>query len=564
MSLASESNNRGIMNSINGTTFKEMLAGGAKALEFNRALIDELNVFPVPDGDTGTNMSLTISTAMREVGLADTEEIHKIAVAFSKGALKGARGNSGVITSQIFKGFAIALDNKTELNAKIFAEALKKGTEIAYSAVTKPKEGTILTVVRVISENAVKFARGKNVDFVEFLKDVIEAGVQILAKTPEMLPVLAKAGVVDAGGQGLLTILEGFYAAITGEEIKMIKADAVRPEALGAVASEEDMLVNDYENITFQYCTEFFITHLNSSTMSSQIDKFRDYLMTIGDCVVVVGDLELVKTHVHTNQPDLALKAALKLGELDGVKIENMVEQNRKIKGETDDKKKSKKKVPQKDFAMVSICAGDGISAIFKDLMVDVVVEGGQTMNPSVYDILGAVNSTNAKNVFVLPNNSNIIFAAQQAQELADVNVFVIPTTCTPEGISAALAFSPECTAEENFENMKASFGGVKTVEVTHAVRNTRMNGFSVKEGDIIAIANKKIVAKSTSITEATLTSVRKICANCDMVTLYYGEGVTESEAEHVAEVIETEYPDIEVAVYYGGQPHYYYILSAE
>jgi DAK2 domain fusion protein YloV len=552
------------MNSINGTTFKEMLAGGAKALEFNRALIDELNVFPVPDGDTGTNMSLTITTAMREVGLADTDEIDKIAVAFSKGALKGARGNSGVITSQIFKGFAVALDNKTELDAKTFAEALKKGTEIAYSAVTKPKEGTILTVVRVISENAVKLARGKNVDFVEFLQQVIDAGAQILAKTPEMLPVLAKAGVVDAGGQGLLTILEGFYATITGTEIKMIKADAVRPEAISAVQNEEDMLVNDYDNITFQYCTEFFITHLNSTTMSSQIDKFRDYLMTIGDCVVVVGDLELVKTHVHTNQPDLALKAALKLGELDGVKIENMIEQNRKIKGEDDSKKKSKKKVPQKDFAMVSICAGDGISAIFKDLMVDVVVEGGQTMNPSVYDILGAVNSTNAKNVFVLPNNSNIIFAAQQAQELADVNVFVIPTTCTPEGISAALAFSPDCTAEENFENMKSSFAGVKTVEVTHAVRNTRMNGFSVKEGDIIAIANKKIVAKSSSITEATLTSVRKICANCDMVTLYYGEGVVESEAMHVAEVIETEYPDIEVAVYYGGQPHYYYILSAE
>ena len=552
------------MININGTQFKEMLAGGAKALEFNRALIDELNVFPVPDGDTGTNMSLTITTAMREVGLADTDEIDKIAVAFSKGALKGARGNSGVITSQIFKGFAIALDNKTELNAKIFAEALKKGTEIAYSAVTKPKEGTILTVVRVIGENAVKFAKGKNVDFVEFLQQVIEAGAQILAKTPEMLPVLAKAGVVDAGGQGLLTILEGFYAAITGTEIKMIKADAVRPEAISAVQNEEDMLVNDYDNITFQYCTEFFITHLNSTTMSSQIDKFRDYLMTIGDCVVVVGDLELVKTHVHTNHPDLALKAALKLGELDGVKIENMVEQNRKIKGEDDSKKKSKKKVPQKDFALVSICAGDGISAIFKDLMVDVVVEGGQTMNPSVYDILGAVNSTNAKNVFVLPNNSNIIFAAQQAQELADVNVFVIPTTCTPEGISAALAFSPDCTAEENFENMKSSFAGVKTVEVTHAVRNTRMNGFSVKEGDIIAIANKKIVAKSSSITEATLTSVRKICANCDMVTLYYGEGVTETEAAHVAEVVETEYPDLEVAVYYGGQPHYYYILSAE
>ena len=556
------------MNSINGTTFKEMLAGGVKALELNRALIDELNVFPVPDGDTGTNMSLTISTAMREVGLADTDELDKIALAFSKGALKGARGNSGVILSQIFKGFAVALDNKTELTAKDFAEAMKKGTEIAYGAVTKPKEGTILTVIRVASENAVKFAKGRNVDFVKFLSQVIEAGEQILAKTPEMLPVLAKAGVVDAGGRGLLTIFEGFYAVLTGEEIKMIKDDAVRPAALivnanGTEATEEDILVNDYDNITFQYCTEFFITHLNSTTTLSNIDKFRDYLMTIGDCVLVIGDLELVKTHVHTNHPDQALKAALKLGELDGVKIENMVEQNRKIKGESDSKKKTKRE-PEKDFAMVSICAGDGLSAIFKDLMVDVVVEGGQTMNPSVYDILGAINSAGGKNVYVLPNNPNIIFAAEQAKELADVNVFVIPTTCTPEGISAALAFSPDCTAEENYENMKASFGGIKTVEVTHAVRNTRMNGFSVKEGDIIAISNKKIIAKSTSITEATLNSVRKVCADCDMVTLYYGEGVTENEAMHVAEVIEAEYPDLEVAAYYGGQPHYYYILSAE
>lgn len=556
------------MNSINGTTFKEMLAGGVKALELNRALIDELNVFPVPDGDTGTNMSLTISTAMREVGLADTDELDKIALAFSRGALKGARGNSGVILSQIFKGFAVALDNKTELTAKDFAEAMKKGTEIAYGAVTKPKEGTILTVIRVASENAVKFAKGRNVDFVKFLSQVIEAGEQILAKTPEMLPVLAKAGVVDAGGRGLMTIFEGFYAVLTGEEIKMIKDDAVRPAALivnanGTEATEEDILVNDYDNITFQYCTEFFITHLNSTTTLSNIDKFRDYLMTIGDCVLVIGDLELVKTHVHTNHPDQALKAALKLGELDGVKIENMVEQNRKIKGESDSKKKTKRE-PEKDFAMVSICAGDGLSAIFKDLMVDVVVEGGQTMNPSVYDILGAINSAGGKNVFVLPNNPNIIFAAEQAKELADVNVYVIPTTCTPEGISAALAFSPDCSAEENYENMKSSFSGLKTVEVTHAVRNTRMNGFSVKEGDIIAISNKKIVAKSTSITEATLNSVRKVCADCDMVTLYYGEGVTENEAMHVAEVIESEYPDLEVAAYYGGQPHYYYILSAE
>lgn len=551
------------MLSINGTKFKEMLAGGAKALELNRALVDELNVFPVPDGDTGTNMFLTMASAVRELGVSDSTDIGKISLAFAKGALTGARGNSGVILSQILKGFAVAFENKTEINAKDFSAALKKGTEIAYSAVQKPKEGTILTVVRVMAENSVKIAKRK-IEFEEFLKQVIAAGEEILQKTPEMLPVLAKAGVVDAGGRGLLTIIDGFYSTLVGEEIKMIREDAVRPViSSDLLATEEDVMTNDYEHITFQYCTEFFITHLKTATTLSDIDKYRDYLTQIGDCVLVIGDLDMVKTHVHTNEPDKALKAALKLGELIDIKIENMVEQNRKIKGETGDEQKSKK-VPKKEFAMVSVCAGDGMAAIFKDLLVDVVVEGGQTMNPSVQDILGAINAADAKNVFVLPNNPNIILAAEQAKEIADVNVFVVPTTCMPEGVSAALVFSTEVSAEENFENMKESYQNVKSAEITHAVRNTRMNGYSVKEGDIIGICNKKIVAKSGSIAEATVMTASKIAKDADMLTLYYGEDVTEQEANRVVEILTEAKPDLEIAVYYGGQPHYYYVLSAE
>lgn len=550
------------MTAINGVKYKEMLAGGAKALEINRAAIDELNVFPVPDGDTGTNMSLTIASAMREVNTTDSDELSEITAAFSKGALKGARGNSGVILSQIFKGFSVALDAKTEMGAKDFAAALKRGTEIAYSAVTRPKEGTILTVVRVMAETAVSISR-KNISFVDFLEQVVDAGEKILQKTPEMLPVLAKAGVVDAGGRGLLTIIDGFYRVLTEKEIVPFDGKSVKVEKTEEVKSSRDFvsLDNDYENITFQYCTEFFITHLHKETTESDIDKFRDYLMTIGDCVLVIGDIELVKTHVHTNHPDLALKSALKMGELDGVKIENMLEQHRKIVG---DKEKQNAKEELKEFAMVSIASGDGMANIFKDLLVDVVVEGGQTMNPSVYDILNAVNSTKAKNVFVFPNNSNIILAAEQAKELAEINVLVVPTTCMPEGISAALVFSPDISAEENFENMKAASSNIKSAEITHAVRSTRMNGFSVKEGDIIGIYKKNIVAKSNSIEDTALSTAKKIAEDAEVLTVYYGENVTEQDAEKLTSQLAEVYPELEIASYYGGQPHYYYILAAE
>ena len=548
---------------IDGLKFKEMLQGGAKALEMNRAIVDELNVFPVPDGDTGTNMSLTLASAVREANACGSLLIDEIALAFSKGALKGARGNSGVISSQIFRGFAVALEGKADLSPKTFAECLKKGTEIAYSAVTKPKEGTILTVVRAMAEEAQTASKDKKIDFESFLKRVIDAGEEILQRTPDMLPVLKKAGVVDAGGRGLVTVFDGMYRTLIGEELVLISGGKVATEEsapLAAPSEEFDPLENDYEHITFQYCTEYFITHLKNEVTTAAINKYRDYLMTIGDCVLVIGDTDLVKTHVHTNHPDRALKAALGLGELDGVKIENMLEQNRKIHAND----KPDKEEELKEYAMISICTGEGMANIFKDLMVDIVVEVGQTMNPSVDDILKAINDAKAKNVFVLPNNSNIILAANQAKELAKVEVYVIPTTNMPEGISASLAFDSDSTPEDNYENMCVAMQDVTCAEITHAVRSTRMNRFSVKEGDIIGICEKKIVAKSQSIEEATLDTIRKIAKDKDMLTLYYGKDVAEDEANALIQKVSEEFDWLETACYAGGQPHYFYIISAE
>lgn len=378
-----------------------------------------------------------------------------------------------------------------------------------------------------------------------------------------MLPVLKKAGVVDAGGRGLVTVFDGMYRTLIGEELVLISGGKVATEEsapLAAPSEEFDPLENDYEHITFQYCTEYFITHLKNEVTTAAINKYRDYLMTIGDCVLVIGDTDLVKTHVHTNHPDRALKAALGLGELDGVKIENMLEQNRKIHAND----KPDKEEELKEYAMISICSGEGMANIFKDLMVDTVVEGGQTMNPSVDDILKAINDAKAKNVFVLPNNSNIILAANQAKELAKAEVYVIPTTNMPEGISASLAFDSDSTPEDNYENMCVAMQNVTCAEITHAVRSTRMNRFSVKEGDIIGICEKKIVAKSQSIEETTLDTIRKIAKDKDMLTLYYGKDVTEDEANALVQKVSEEFDWLETACYAGGQPHYFYIISAE
>ena len=468
------------MQAVNGSDFKKMVEGGVAALDLNRATIDELNVFPVPDGDTGTNMSLTINSALRGLNESNGTKLSELALDFSKGALRGARGNSGVITSQIMKGFAVALSEKEEMTAKDFAESLKQGTEIAYGAVTKPKEGTILTVVRVMAETAISITKKKTLEIEDFLQQILDSGEEILAQTPEMLPVLKKAGVVDAGGKGLLTIFYGFLSALKGEKIEPKQEPQKVKPAVENVS--EDFYDNDYENITFAYCTEYFITNIKSKTTLSDIDTLRDSLMQIGDCVLVIGDLDLIKVHVHTNSPDKALKYALNLGELDSLKIENMLQQHRQIVA----KREAEMPKEKKECGIVSICAGKGLADIFRDLGCDFVVEGGQTMNPSVYDILNAINKVYAKQVYVLPNNGNIILAAQQAKELADVNVCVIPSKTVPEGIAAMVAFDHTLDVNSNEKNMNNAVSTVITAEVTHAVRNTRMNGFAVKEGDII------------------------------------------------------------------------------
>ncbi len=547
---------------INSTEFRKMVASGARMLEINRAKVDSLNVFPVPDGDTGTNMSLTLQSAVKEMNACSSNRFEEICDAVSKGALRGARGNSGVISSQIFRGICSVLKNtKDAFDTKTFAKAMEAGTKVAYSAVSIPKEGTILTVVRLMSESAAKLAN-KNKDFVEFLNALIEVGDEALAKTPELLPVLKKAGVVDSGGVGLMTIMRGFLAAITGEDIG---TDSIHTEAQDGKKSEDELfgdntdIINlDLGDIEFAYCTEFFIVHLKQMTTLADIDKLKEKLMGIGDSVICIGDLELVKVHVHTNTPGIALTYALELGELDRLKIENMLEENRALK--------AKLEAEKKEMGMLAICAGTGLEEIFKDLMCDRVIEGGQTMNPSAQDIADAVQKINASNVFVFPNNSNVILAAEQAKALVtNRTIHVIPTKNVPQGFSAALAFNPEASVSENKTNMVHAIDNVAAGMVTHAVRNTTMNGFKLKEGDIIGLDNKRILAKGENIDDTTVALIKAIKKpDHEMITLYYGEGVTEEEAQSLVEKVSESYPDCDVDVHYGGQPVYYYMVSLE
>ncbi len=546
---------------INGIQFKKMIEAGSAYLNLYREQVDELNVFPVPDGDTGTNMNMTFSSAVREATSLMSDELSDVAKAFSKGALRGARGNSGVITSQIMKGFDVVCSDKNVLTSKDFAEAMKQGTEIAYSAVTKPKEGTILTVIRVMAETAISITKRKQIEIEDFFVEILKSGEEILNKTPDMLPVLKKAGVVDAGGKGLLCIFNGFFAALTGQEIPKTVEPTTLPKLDDSSSLDKDFYDNDYENITYAYCTEYFIVNLFAKTTEADILKHKETLLEIGDCVLVIGDLTLVKVHVHTNNPDQALKSALQLGEIANIKIENMLEQNRAIKSKAEEKIKKEKK----DYAMISVCAGKGLADIFRELQVDYVVEGGQTMNPSVYDILNAINKVNAKTVFILPNNGNIILAAEQAKELADCDVRVLPTKHVPEGVAAAMVFDSFASVEENFETMLTAGQSVKTAEITHAVRKTKLNGFDVRIGDIIGISNKEIVACGETVPNVLISTLEDIVdANIEMVTLYYGEDLSEDEVQNYVAEVEKRFPDLEIAFYYGGQPHYYFLLSVE
>ncbi len=542
---------------ITGAIFRKMIISGANYLESNKEYVDSLNVFPVPDGDTGTNMSMTMRSAVKEINMITTNNLEDIADAVSKGALRGARGNSGVILSQILKGVSSVLVNEKEITTKIFAKALKEGAEVAYKAVMKPKEGTILTVIRVMSDEAVKCAK-KTSDFEAFLKYTLEAGEEILKMTPEMLPVLKKAGVVDAGGRGLLIIITGMLKVISGEDSE-INID-FNDTAISEENSNENAQVdyNDLANIEFAYCTEFFIININKKTTEADIDKLRETLSTLGDSVICIGDLNLIKVHVHTNEPGVVLSHALKLGEINNVKIENMLEQNRALKTQSEPEQ-------LKPIGIVSVCAGSGLANLFKDLGVDYVIEGGQTMNPSAEDIAKAADSVLAETVFVLPNNKNIVLAAELANDLSRRNIVVIPTTSVPQGITAAINLDGEQSVEDNKNNMIAALGTVKSGSITYAVRSTSIDGFKLKEGDYIGIKDDHIIAKGTSVTDTALTTIGKMVKeDASTITLFAGSDVKEEDSEELVEKLSEKYPDLEISCHRGEQPLYYYLISIE
>lgn len=540
---------------INGAMFRKMIISASSLLDENRKYVDSLNVFPVPDGDTGTNMNLTFKSATKEVNECPNNNLDSLAEAITKGALRGARGNSGVILSQILKGMAKIIRQHTELKTKDFALAMKEGSDIAYKAVTKPKEGTILTVIRVMSEYAMSSCK-KFTDFDGFLKDVLDKGEEVLMQTPELLPVLKKAGVVDAGGRGLLIIFNGFCKAL--DEDSSPNSEYLDP----AIDYQNDKDRNggavDIAEIQYVYATEFMIINMFKKTTQSDIDKLRERLVELGDSVICVGDLNLVKVHVLCNEPNKALGFGLELGELTGIKIENMLETNRQLK-------KEQEKEPAKPMGIVSVSAGDGFAVLFKDLMVDYVIRGGQTMNPSANDIAEAIDEVNAETVFVLPNNKNIVLAAEQAKDLVKKNVVVISTKSVPEGISACLSFNPEGSVEENIESMTESIKNVKTGSVTYAVRDTHVDGFDLSVGEIIGLDNNSILAKGSKIDETVIGLADKLIdENTVNVTLFYGQEVKEEAAVKLQEDLQKKYPQCEFNAVNGGQPVYYYILSVE
>jgi len=542
---------------INGLTLRKMILNASRLLDENKAHVDALNVFPVPDGDTGTNMSLTFLSAAREVTNCPSNNLEDVCNSFAKGALRGARGNSGVILSQIIKGLCNGFAASNTITVKSFIKALALGTEVAYNAVTKPKEGTMLTIIRFMSECANSVAK-KCQGMVDFLNAIIDEGEKTLKRTPDMLDVLKKAGVIDAGGRGLLIIFQGFVNVLTEKEENLKFDDYISSSGLdGKFDSEQTFEFGELSEIEFAYCTEFFIINLSKKTTEVDIDRFRDKLMNIGDSVLVIGDLSLIKVHVHTNQPGAAVTYALELGELDKLKVDNMLEQNRQLVG--------RKKEELKKFGMVSVCAGDGLSNIFSDLLVDCVLAGGQTMNPSADDIAKAADAVLAENVFIFPNNKNIILAAEQAKNLSKRSIHIIPTRSIPEGLSAVLAFNPEDTIENNLTYMNAAKNTVKSGLVTYAVRSTQIDNFDLKEGDIIGIDSSAIVAQGQELKKVTRELVTKMMdQDVSNITLYFGNNISEDEANSVAFELSKEYKKCDVDIHFGGQPLYYFIVSLE
>ena len=548
---------------ITASLMKRMFIAAGKMLEVNKAQVDALNVFPVPDGDTGTNMSLTMVSAVKEISSLISTSMAEFADKLAKGALRGARGNSGVILSQILKGFSNAIAKSDECDAKTFAKGMREGAELAYRAVSKPKEGTILTVIRGMAEEAIDLAKRTN-NIEKLMNGILEKGELVLAQTPDMLDVLKKAGVVDSGGYGLIVLFKGLIMGYLDQEITGAEEYAVADTKSASIDSafpDDSELILDYESLgelDFGYCTEFFITNIKKRTTVTDIDKLRDYLNEIGNSVICIGDLSLIKVHVHTNNPGKALSKAIMLGEIDKIKIENMMEQNRQLR--------ARYEAERNQIGILAVCAGEGFSAIFKDLLVDQVIEGGQTMNPSADDIARAVRKINAENIIILPNNKNIILSAEQSRTLIqNRNIFVLPTKDIPQGLAACLNFSPDASLSENLENMTAAFSTIDAGQVTYAVRDTVIDSLVIKKGDIIGIDKGKIVRSGKDIQDVTTALIESMLTeDKEVVTLYYGQDVSEEDAEAYISSLEEKHPDIEFILHYGGQPLYYYILSVE
>ena len=567
---------------INAELFAKMFLAGANNLEAKKEWINELNVFPVPDGDTGTNMSMTIMSAAKEVAAMTDPTMASLAKAISSGSLRGARGNSGVILSQLFRGFTKVIAEYDELNVRIISDAFQKATETAYKAVMKPKEGTILTVAKGMSDKAAELGEETD-DIVYFCEEIIKEGDHVLSKTPDMLPVLKQAGVVDSGGQGLMQVLKGAMDALLGKEVDYNIEAAAQP-------TEKSSSSNSYidaqaeQEITFTYCTQFLIMLEHPFTEKQEMD-FKSYLESIGDSIVVVADDEIVKVHVHTNDPGKAMQRGLTYGSLTTIIIENMrLERDEKISAMKEKEMQSTQTAEQeikameeltaeeevqteeKEMGFISVSIGAGINEIFKGLGVDHIIEGGQTMNPSTEDMLQAIEKVNARNIFILPNNKNIIMAANQAASLTeDKNIIVIPTKTIPQGITALVNYIPDSTPEDNAERMTEEIQLVKTGQVTYAVRDTIIDDKEIRQGDYMGIGDKGILSVGTDMTKTVLTMIAEmIDEDSALLSIYYGEDMDEDSANAIAEKVEASYPDVEVEVHSGGQPIYYYVISVE
>lgn len=572
------------ISTIDAGMLKNAFLAGAKGLEAKKDWINELNVFPVPDGDTGTNMTLTIMAAAKEVAELENPTMDQLAKAISSGSLRGARGNSGVILSQLLRGFTKEIKAVEEIDTTILANAMVRGTETAYKAVMKPKEGTILTVAKAMADKGLEMASQTD-DIEEFVKQVIEYGDYVLSQTPEMLPVLKQAGVVDSGGQGLMQVVKGAVDGLLGKTVDFsldtVPDSGNRPAAGEKAARGAARTDIDTADIKFGYCTEFII-NLERVYTDKDETELKSYLESIGDSLVVVSDDEIVKVHVHTNHPGLAFEKALAFGSLSRMKIDNMREEHQErviqdserlareqAAGEQEDKDKATgEEAPseRREYGFIAVSSGEGLSDIFRGIGADCLIEGGQTMNPSTEDMLKAIERVNAENIFILPNNKNIIMAAQQARDLTeDKNIIVIPSRTVPQGITALVNFMPDLGPEENTRTMTEEMGNVRTAQITYAVRTTNIDGIDIEEGDIMALGDHGMLAVGKSVDGVALDAMKEMLdEECELVTIYYGADVSEHEAKVLEEQAQEQYPDKEIELQYGGQPIYYYLISAE